>query len=241
MVNKYQSAGGLSGNLVRGTLRTLQCLLAAVTAGLYGQDLANASSNGETAASQWVYAEIVAGLSILTCLAHTFGANQKIWWVVCVGWDGVVCVLWVALFGVFGSIFLGDGKAEERDFAGSRGRMRAGVWVALVCAVLWAWIAVQGVGWCCVAWRRAWRERKARKMRQRRARDVEEGGRGVGGMMEAGTASRGEESRSEGPSCQAETARPKRSSVELMKSGLMGGTRNDFVAPPPPTYQAATQ
>lgn len=108
MVNKYQTTGGLRGNIIRGTLRALQCIFAAAIAGIYGPDLAHAFSTNSIAASQWVFAEAVAALSIITCFAHSFGLNQKVWWAVCVLWDWIVAVLWVALFGTFATLFLGQ-------------------------------------------------------------------------------------------------------------------------------------
>lgn len=117
--------------------------------------------------------------------------------------------------------------------------MRAGVWVGLVCVLLWLCTAVQGVGWCCGAWKRSWRDRRARRSRERQwdGRIVEEG-RGEERAFGEDTADVVEQSLEEP---RVEVSQPRRTSVELMKKGLTDATRAGYELPlPPPTYQKAT-
>lgn len=62
--------GGLLGGLARLVLRFLQFIFAITVAGLYGVDLAHATKEGAGADGKWVYAEVVAGMSAITCLVY---------------------------------------------------------------------------------------------------------------------------------------------------------------------------
>lgn len=62
--------GGLVGVILRTALRVIQMIIALVIAGIYGQDLRTAHSVGEPADSRWVFAEVVAGLSIITTIVY---------------------------------------------------------------------------------------------------------------------------------------------------------------------------
>lgn len=78
-------------------------VLAAVTAGLYGADLARDTQDG-TGDGRWVFAVVVAGLSALTaalCLLPCVLRFMVVW-----VWDLVLFVLWIAVFGVFGKVGL---------------------------------------------------------------------------------------------------------------------------------------
>lgn len=162
MLDQYWHPSGLCGLLARTALRTSQFAFAVLAAGLYGADLARATRSRTTAPTNWIYAEVCAALSALTCAVHCFATVTNVAWCV---WDFVVCVLWAAAFGVFGSAFLGgraEGDAgEEWGLTGDVGRMRAAVGVDAVCMVLWFVTAVMGCAWCC--WARRVR-RKADKL-----------------------------------------------------------------------------
>lgn len=62
--------GGLIGVILRTALRIIQMIIALVIAGIYGQDLRKAQSANEPADSRWVFAEVVAGLSIITAIVY---------------------------------------------------------------------------------------------------------------------------------------------------------------------------
>lgn len=51
--------------IFRTALRGLQILVSLVIAGLYGKDLRRATQHDEKADSRWVFAEVVAGLSVI--------------------------------------------------------------------------------------------------------------------------------------------------------------------------------
>ncbi len=83
----HSSSGGLPGALARLTLRFLQFILAITVAGLYGVDLHHAQQAHAYTDGKWVYAEVVAVLSIVTVLVYAVPL-VKSWWGF--GWDWVL-------------------------------------------------------------------------------------------------------------------------------------------------------
>jgi hypothetical protein len=69
-VNRSSPPGGLVGVIIRTTFRLLQIIIALIIAGLYGRDLQTDSEHGDHADSRWVYAEVVAGFSLLTAAVY---------------------------------------------------------------------------------------------------------------------------------------------------------------------------
>ncbi|OMP85491.1 hypothetical protein BK809_0004161 [Diplodia seriata] len=184
-LDQYWEPSGLHGLIARTALRTSQFLLAVITAGLYGADLShyNKTSSHHTAAAptNWIYAEVVAALSALTCAYHCFATARVVaWWCV---WDGVVAVLWAALFGVFASTFVGgsgrkkEAADDEWDLTTDVRRMRAAVVFDCVCMVLWLCSALMGCMWCCRARRVTRRTDKLLAGSESEAEDVEMGRR----------------------------------------------------------------
>ncbi|KAH9223932.1 hypothetical protein DL95DRAFT_452914 [Leptodontidium sp. 2 PMI_412] len=160
MMDQYWHKGGICGIISRATLRTLQFISAITIMGIYGPDLTHSTRTHTTANSEWIFAEVAACLSALTCMTHCFVTVTRVAWCL---WDWVLCVLWMAQVGVFGSIYLKGGKKEQYVGATtSEARMRAGVGVGLVNLVLWFATAVLGIAWCCRA-RRFTRKGKAVK------------------------------------------------------------------------------
>ncbi|GAB1726177.1 hypothetical protein NU195Hw_g5265t1 [Hortaea werneckii] len=151
-VGHYWHETGFTGVIARACLRVLQFIFAIVIAGIYGVDLKRASNQQKSAQTEWVYAEVAAGLTILTCIIHCFVTIKRALWVF---WDFILCVLWAAQFGVFASMYLEmptDAEARETYYTtGSVGRMKATVWVDLINMLLWFSTFVQGIAWCCVA------------------------------------------------------------------------------------------
>lgn len=145
----YREQKGLPSLAFRAAIRTLQCTFAIVVAILYGLDLSQATNNNTKAGSAWVYAELVAGVSIIFCLVHLFFAPAVWYWGLL---DIPLFVLWLAQFGVFASIYLRARERPDDDaFSAvvSRSRMRAAVWVNLVNMLLWSATTVQGFIGCC--------------------------------------------------------------------------------------------
>lgn len=149
MTDQYWHTTGPAGLYIRAAFRTLQFLLAIIVAALYGVDLHNSTRTHTHANSDWVYAEVVAALSILTCAAHCFLTIRHVAWTVA---DWVLFFLWVAQVGVFGTIYIGgqeNGMVIDGSADATR-RMRAAVWFDIVNMVLWFSTAMSGIVWCCV-------------------------------------------------------------------------------------------
>lgn len=130
-IGNHSSSGGITGALLRLVLRLLQFVLALTVAGLYGIDLHHAHEAHVGANSKWVYAEVVAGLSAFTCLVYGIPFFKSYW---AFGWDWVLFILWVALFGIFGKIYI---PAHPTPKQAGIIRMKHAVWVDLTSMLLW--------------------------------------------------------------------------------------------------------
>lgn len=155
-----------NGNTVRNPLkttldallRTLQFSLGIAVIALYGPDLHDQHSSTSTAIdSRWLYAVITASLSSLTALFYlttmlllrhrTPLVRRGAWILPLFVWEGVLWLLWLVVFGIFGKVFI-----PCQGLHGHESMWRA-VWVDLV-----AW----GVEWVVVGWAglRWWRGRQ---------------------------------------------------------------------------------
>ncbi|TPX09764.1 uncharacterized protein E0L32_009103 [Thyridium curvatum] len=128
--------GMAASYLAFATLHFFQFVLAITVCGLYGVDLSRASKAGVRSDSRWVYAEVVGALSALTALLLMvpFFLRFAAVWV----WNVVLFILWIALFGVFASLFI----HEDPEGNGDIQRMKNAVWVDLVNALLWLFTAL---------------------------------------------------------------------------------------------------
>ncbi|KAL1869839.1 hypothetical protein VTK73DRAFT_2913 [Phialemonium thermophilum] len=117
-------------------LHFFQLVLAVTVCGLYGVDLHRASSAGKRHDGKWVYAEVVGGLSAVTAILYfiPFILRYAVVWV----WNVVLFALWIALFAVFGSMYI----KENAEGDGAIQRMKNAVWVDLANALLWLIAAV---------------------------------------------------------------------------------------------------
>lgn len=129
--------GGIVGAIARLILRFLQFVFAITVAGLYGVDLANAHNAHVGADGKWVYAEVIAGLSAATVLVY--GALFFVPSHMFFAWDWILFILWVALFGVFGDIYIGSHPTPEQS---GQIRMKNAVWIDLINLLLWFITAV---------------------------------------------------------------------------------------------------
>ena len=120
-------------SLLDASLRLLQFVLGLVVIGLYGQHLTVTSD--KTAAehgykpldARWLYAVITGALASLTALVYMvlmFALRKRTPVVRRTGlllpvfvWEGVVWVLWLVCFGIFGRLFL----AKQHGHGGSEG------------------------------------------------------------------------------------------------------------------------
>ncbi|RGP77833.1 marvel-like domain [Fusarium longipes] len=132
----------------------------AVVAILYGLDLAQATKDNFRAHASWVYAELVAGVSMIICIMHLFFMTAVWYWGLL---DALVSVLWLAQFGVFASIYLGV-EGDETFATASLGRMQAAVWVNLISVFLWFATTLYGIIGCCARFRKSWQKGKSVEM-----------------------------------------------------------------------------
>ncbi|KAK5724929.1 hypothetical protein LTR17_013418 [Elasticomyces elasticus] len=145
------TSGGLPGALARIFLRFLQLVFAITVAGLYGVDLhmvrdAQAQDTSHTFVySRWVFAEVVAILSIITVLVYAV-PFIKSWWGF--AWDWCLFILWTALFSVFARVFIPlPGSANsypdpKAPIVPIIIRMKHAVWIDLVNMLLWLITAI---------------------------------------------------------------------------------------------------
>ncbi|KAI5361929.1 hypothetical protein Slin15195_G055790 [Septoria linicola] len=130
------------GAIVRIVLRFLQFVMALTVAGLYGVDLQRGRSAGVPADGKWVFAEVMAGMSAVTVLVYaaTYALDFHHF---CFPWDWILFILWTALFGLFGKIYIPANPTPEQH---GQQRMKHAVWVDLVNMLLWlitaAWLTV---------------------------------------------------------------------------------------------------
>ncbi|EOD51001.1 hypothetical protein UCRNP2_2226 [Neofusicoccum parvum UCRNP2] len=136
-LSQYSHHGGLPGLLLRVFLRFFQFVLALTVCGLYGVDLNNARKAGAYADSKWVYAEVTAGFSAITCLVYFLPMIKSLFFF---AWDWVLFILWVVLFGIFGRMYIN----EAPEYVGGITRMKNAVWVDLTNMLLWFITAVYG-------------------------------------------------------------------------------------------------
>ncbi|KAJ0145992.1 Uncharacterized protein HZ326_11304 [Fusarium oxysporum f. sp. albedinis] len=111
--------------------------LALTTIGLYGTDLHNANKQGKYSDSKWfnaqVYAVVVGSISAVTCVLYFIPFVLRVAGFVVAIWDFILFVLWIALFGVFGKMYIN----EDAEGDGGVRRMKNAVWVDLASALLW--------------------------------------------------------------------------------------------------------
>ncbi|RAL08262.1 MARVEL domain-containing protein, partial [Aspergillus homomorphus CBS 101889] len=176
-IEEYWHLGGACGLAARATMRMLQFVFAVIVAALYGVDLAHATKTRAPASSEWIFAEVVAALSALTCIVHCFVVVKRVAWS---AWDAVLFVLWLAQTGVFGTLYVPrEVEPADRATTTSLIRMRMAVWFDLLNMGLWLVSTVMGVAWCVRA-RRVTRSTEKCDCREScvetgSERDVEEG------------------------------------------------------------------
>lgn len=81
------SSGGVFGALIRLILRFFQFVLGITVAGLYGVDLHAANKADAYTDGKWVYAEVVAALSVVTVLIYGIPFIKSYW---AFAWDWIL-------------------------------------------------------------------------------------------------------------------------------------------------------
>lgn len=126
---------GLHSSL-RLILRFFQFVLALTVCGLYGIDLHRAHDANVSADGKWVFAVVVGAASAVLVFVYLLHWR----WLVVV--DAVLFVLWTAVFGVFGRMYI---PAHPTPRQGGQWRMKRAVWVDLVEMLLWFLTLASGV------------------------------------------------------------------------------------------------
>ncbi|KAI0886070.1 uncharacterized protein GGS22DRAFT_123659 [Annulohypoxylon maeteangense] len=119
------------GYLLFSVLHFAQFVLAITVCGLYGVDLQRARSHGKYMDGKWVYAEVVGGLAALTAVLYLVPFILR--FAVVTIWNFVIFVLWIALFGLFGNMYIHENPEGNQDIQ----RMKSAVWVDLANGLLW--------------------------------------------------------------------------------------------------------
>ncbi|KAI1370735.1 hypothetical protein F4677DRAFT_437663 [Hypoxylon crocopeplum] len=119
------------GYVLFSVLHFFQFVLAVTVCGLYGVDLQRARSQGKYTDGKWVYAEVVGALAALTAVLYLIPFILRFAAVTI--WSFILFVLWIALFGLFGSMYI----HEDPEGNGDIQRMKNAVWVDLANALLW--------------------------------------------------------------------------------------------------------
>ncbi|KAH7308537.1 hypothetical protein B0I35DRAFT_453799 [Stachybotrys elegans] len=136
------------------TVLHIGCFALAITVcGLYGEDLQRADEAGVGANGRWVFAVVVGGLSALTSAIYCAPIVLRNLGIVGFVWNVIIFALWVAVFGLFGRMYIN----EDPEGDGGIERMRNAVWVDLANMLLWLIASLaMGAYW----WRH--RERRSR-------------------------------------------------------------------------------
>ncbi|KAF4974753.1 hypothetical protein FZEAL_8387 [Fusarium zealandicum] len=108
-------------------------VLALTTIGLYGTDIHHANQQGKYSDSKWVYGVVVGTISAVTCLVYFIPLVLRLGGIIIAAWDMILFILWIALFGVFGKMYI----HEDAEGDGDVQRMKNAVWVDLTSALLW--------------------------------------------------------------------------------------------------------
>ncbi|KAI1131034.1 hypothetical protein F5Y10DRAFT_234510 [Nemania abortiva] len=112
-------------------LHISQFILAVTVIGLYGTDVDRSQKRGNDTDGKWVYAIVVASISAVTAILYLIPFILRL--AVVPVWSFIVFVLWIALFGLFGSLYINKNPMGDGDIQ----RMKNAVWVDLVNALLW--------------------------------------------------------------------------------------------------------
>ncbi|KAF2139070.1 uncharacterized protein K452DRAFT_80501 [Aplosporella prunicola CBS 121167] len=130
-LQQHSHSGGAYAALARISWRFLQFVMALTVIGLYGVDLQNASKAHIHADGKWVYAVVLGGISCLITIVYLIPQIPSLKLALFVDW--VAFILWLALFGLFGKMYIGEKVEGDSGIQ----RMKNAVWVDLVNMVLW--------------------------------------------------------------------------------------------------------
>lgn len=135
--------GGWSGAALRAILRVIQLLLGLSILGVYGAELAYARAMDRPLDGRWVFAVVIAGLSILTSIVYMVPLFRSYWgW----AWDWILVVMTAAVFGIFAKIYLPmpytDTMTDQEQ--AMLQRSKNGAWVDMISMIFWIISAITG-------------------------------------------------------------------------------------------------
>ncbi|EJT79811.1 hypothetical protein GGTG_04894 [Gaeumannomyces tritici R3-111a-1] len=111
-------------------------VLSLTVIGLYAQDIQRAREAGKHSDPKWVFAVVVGALSAVTALIYFVPFVLR--FAVVPIWNTILFVLWIAVFGVFGAMYI----HEDPEGDGGIKRMKDAVWIDLANAVMWLILAL---------------------------------------------------------------------------------------------------
>ena len=160
-------------------LRVIQFSLSLAVIGLYGQDIHPHATQGPRAPAKWVFAVVVGFLGAVFSSA-IIGANillkrgkplalRPAARVLVFGCEGLLALLWVVVFAVFGAVYIHKTPSAEtfEGSGGKVGRMRRAVWVD----VAGLGFAVVSLVWMGGRWMRG--RKWGRKMVEEEGKEME--------------------------------------------------------------------
>ncbi|KAF7514459.1 hypothetical protein GJ744_000229 [Endocarpon pusillum] len=129
-------------NILNLVLRFLQIVFALAVVGLYAQDLNKAHKVDKYSDSRWGFATAVAVLSAITALVYAILPLliSSFTTAILFGWDAILFILWTAIFGLFGSMYINVDPGSD----GGISRMKNAVWIDLINMLLWFVSAIVG-------------------------------------------------------------------------------------------------
>ena len=142
----------VNSRIIRAGLRTLQVAFALAVVILYAIDLKTATMQHAQADSSWIFAEVVAGLSIITCGLYSYLTIKHVLWCI---WNGVLFILWATTLGRFASLYLSiANESLNGPSTSSVPRMKAAIWIDLVNMLLWVVDLTATIVCCCATTRK---------------------------------------------------------------------------------------
>lgn len=161
-------------SLFRLAIRVLQLIFALAAGASYAVEL----SQGRTA-SAFIYSQVVFAITLITLVVDALTLRgYRLTFVV----ESLLCILWLALFGVFCQIYLVGHSSTVPEYLGvDFGRMKRAVWLDLINFLLWLASAIFSTIMCCSGLKAMIKDkiqgRKTKKMRKREGvvQDMEEG------------------------------------------------------------------
>lgn len=111
-------------------------VLSLTVIGLYAQDIQRAREAGKYSDPKWIFAVVVGALSAVTALVYLVPFVLR--FAVVPIWNTILFVLWIAVFGVFGAMYI----REDPEGDGGIKRMKDAVWIDLANAVMWLILAL---------------------------------------------------------------------------------------------------